>query len=152
VRAKPRAPENAFRKKVSDYLEVSDIALRQALRAGAGAFDITGLGRVCDEEVTDQPRVYGGMMLSGSSVIDSVKQVGVIRNRFPSAIGIEMEAHAVYCAVDSVIGAKPNALVIKGVADHGQGKKNKAAQKMASTMSYLAAMQILESIVPGRRV
>jgi nucleoside phosphorylase len=137
-----------FRKKVEGCIEVKSSEIEMRLKEQAKTFDVKKIKGLCAEEVTDEPRIYFGMMLSGSSVIDSVSQVGIIRRRFPSAIGLEMEAHAVYCAVESGMGAKPSALVIKGVADHGQGKKNHAAQKMASSMSYFVAMEILANVLP----
>jgi len=138
VRAKTRTPQNEFRKKVDGCIETKSSEIESGLKNAAESFDLDKIAKECDEEVTRSPKIYAGMMLSGSSVIDSVSQVEVIRKRFPSAIGIEMEAHAIYCAVDAGIGAKPSALVIKGIADHGQGKKNKAAQKLASAMSFMA--------------
>lgn len=144
VKGRPRVPDNAFRKGVSDHLETNESELAKSLlTVSVQSFQMKAIATACDEPVTEAPAVFPGLLLSGSSVIDCASQVAVIRERFPAAIGVEMEAHAVYTAVDFSVGAKPQTLVIKGVADHGSGRKNNAAQKWASALSYTVAKNIL---------
>ncbi len=90
-------------------------------------------------------KIHFESLVSGSSVVDSSKIIGEIRNRFPSSIGLEMEAHAVYSAVKCCYGRKPNTVVIKGVADHGDGTKAKIIQGLASSASFLVYRELLES-------
>lgn len=136
-----RTPEHSFRNHLKAYFETNGLALDSALLSATKPFKKSVAK--CDEPVAANPTVHCGLMLSGSSVVDSVRQIATIRSRFPSAIGLEMEAHSVYAAVDATVGPKPSAVVIKGVADHGQGKKNKQAQKWASTLSYVVAREYL---------
>lgn len=143
VRPVTRVPEGNFRSALRGLVETKETELQKALLQASSAFDLNEIEAKCGEPISREPKVHLGLLLSGSSVVDSVSQIATIRQRFPAAIGLEMEAHSIYCAVDTAVGAKPIGLVVKGVADHGQGKKNKEAQKWASTMSYVAAAKIL---------
>ncbi|UNK37682.1 hypothetical protein MNR02_14620 [Shinella sp. H4-D48] len=145
VKARPRVPSDNLRKSLSGFLETNEENLQTALAEVCGRFKLSEIEKSCGEEITKAPNVHAGLMLSGSSVVDSVSQVALVRERFSSAIGLEMEAHAIYSAVDSTVGIAPNALVIKGVADHGQGKKNKAAQPWAAALSYAVALEVLRA-------
>lgn len=82
-------------------------------------------------------------IVSGTCVIDSGSMISEIEARFPRAFGLEMEAHAFYSAVDCCMGLKPKALVIKGVADFGDGTKAKTVQKLASVAAYLTYKAII---------
>lgn len=82
-------------------------------------------------------------IVSGACVIDSGKMIEEIEARFPRAFGLEMEAHAFYSAIGCCAGLKPRALVIKGVADFGDGTKTKSVQPLASTASYLTYKSVL---------
>ena len=84
-------------------------------------------------------------MVSGACVIDSESLIGTIEARFPRAFGLEMEAHSIYAAVECAIGLKPRTLVIKGVADFGDGTKAKPVQALASVGAYLTYRAILEN-------
>ena len=144
VRSVTRTPENSFRLRVSGLIEINSGDIMKELNSVSELFNLEKIKAECGEQIAAEPKLHLGLILSGSSVVDSVKQVDMIRQRFPSAIGLEMEAHSIYCAVDAAIGIRPFALVIKGVADHGQGKKNKSAQPWASAMSYATAKKFLE--------
>lgn len=87
--------------------------------------------------------IHFDLILSGSSVVDNAKMIDEIRDRFSASVGLEMEAHSVYSAVDAIFGVKPTTLVIKGVADHGDGGKLKYLQKYASAASYLVFQNLL---------
>jgi nucleoside phosphorylase/CheY-like chemotaxis protein len=84
-------------------------------------------------------------MVSGPCVVDSATLIEEIETRFPQAFALEMEAHSIYSAADCCIGAAPNVLVIKGVADFGDGTKAKALQPLASAASFDVFKAILES-------
>ncbi|MCC5961479.1 MAG: hypothetical protein JJU08_19300 [Rhodobacteraceae bacterium] len=87
--------------------------------------------------------LHFGLLLSGSSVINSVDKVTEIRKRFSTAYGLEMEAHSIYSAMHCISGAKPRTLVVKGVADHGDGTKTKQVQKIATVASYIVFKRII---------
>lgn len=84
-----------------------------------------------------------GLMLSGSSVIDNQKKIDEIKSRYSLAKGLDMEAHSVYTSIDLMTGAKPKGIVIKGVADYGDGNKHKSAQKAASLIVFLELLHLL---------
>lgn len=145
VKARARVPSDGLRKSLSGFLETNEDHLQSVLATVSSKFKLSEIEKNCGEEITKSPNVHSGLMLSGSSVVDSVSQVALVRERFSTAIGLEMEAHAIYSAVDSSVGIAPQALVIKGVADHGQGKKNKAAQPWAAALSYAVALEVLRA-------
>ncbi len=80
-------------------------------------------------------------------MIDSHDMINVIEKRFPRALALEMEAHSIYSAADSCTGLRPRTLVIKGVADFGDGSKAKPVQAMASVGALFCFLQILENSV-----
>lgn len=53
-----------------------------------------------------------------------------------------MEAHSVYTSIDLMTGAKPKGIIIKGVADYGDGNKHKSAQKAASAASLFVFLEL----------
>ncbi len=87
-------------------------------------------------------------IVSGTCVIDSGAMIDEIEARFPRAFGLEMEAHSFYSAIDCCMGIKPKALVIKGVADFGDGSKAKSVQKLASIAAYISYKHIIELDLP----
>lgn len=95
------------------------------------------------DEFNAEANLHFNLLLSGSSVINSGSKIGEIRKRFSTAVGLEMEAHSVYSAMYCVGGVKPKTVVIKGVADHGDGTKTKAIQKVAA----IASLRTFEAIV-----
>ena len=93
-----------------------------------------------------EANLHFGLLLSGSSVINNAKKITEIRKRFSTAYGLEMEAHSVYSAMHCISGAKPGTLVVKGVADHGDGTKTKQVQKIASVASYIVLKRLITRI------
>lgn len=143
VRTTTRVPDTILRQSLREFLETCADKCSAATGKTARAFRLEEIGEQCKEPVSRSPETYYGLMLSGSSVVDSVHQIDRIRERFPAAVALEMEAHSVYTAVDLAPGAAPQALVIKGVADHGRGLKNSAAQPYASALSVAVAIEFL---------
>ena len=101
-------------------------------------------GLIGDVVFSSEASVHWGTIVSGACVIDSEEMIKKIEARFPRAIGLEMEAHAVYSAAACTIGFRPNTVVIKGVADFGNGTKAKPLQAMASQASYRVFARILQ--------
>lgn len=95
------------------------------------------------DQFDNDANLHFGLLLSGSSVINSAKKIGEIRKRFSTAYGLEMEAHSVYSAMHCISGIKPRTIVIKGVADHGDGTKTKQVQKIASVASCIVLMRLI---------
>ena len=146
VKSSTRMPDGIFRTKIPGLIETHKAPLQEAVWERTKKFDLDDIEARCGEPINRKPEVHFGLMVSGSSVVDHAGQVDIIRERFPAAIALEMEAHSIYAAMDATVGLKPSALVIKGVADHGQGKKNNAAQAWASASSYALALKLLELV------
>ena len=89
------------------------------------------------------PSIKYGLLVSGSSVVASAQQVEEVLERFPNALGLEMEMFGVYTAAVTSLGRRPNVLGIKGVADFGNGAKHKRLQAFAS----VAALRTLEALL-----
>lgn len=87
------------------------------------------------EIVSDSPKLKMGMLVSGSSIVASEEARSEVEARYPSAIGLEMEAFALYTSTRLAIGSKPEFFVIKGVADLADGNKHDEAQALASELS-----------------
>lgn len=92
------------------------------------------------------PEIHFNLLLSGSSVINSVSKISEIRKRFSTSVGLEMESHSIYVATNALTGIRPKSVVIKGVADYGDGTKTKAVQKVASVASYKVLKAILDKV------
>ena len=84
--------------------------------------------------------------MSGASVVNSIQKIDEIHDRFGLSFGLEMEAHAVYTAINCMPGIKPKVCVIKGVADHGDGTKSKSIQSMCSVASLIVFKELLEHL------
>jgi nucleoside phosphorylase len=97
------------------------------------------------------PDIKFGMLVSGSSVVASALQVRKILERFPSALGLEMEMFAVFVAADLAIGRRPGVIGVKGVADLGTALKNNKLQSFASVASFLTLKAILTKIFSNRK-
>lgn len=150
-RAVDKGPLREFEKEIAEILESESEELKKLLR-DFYSIDPALIRKIRNSTKTFKTAgdIHYGHLLSGASVIDSVKLVKNICDRFPRAIGLEMEAHAVYSAYTASGGAVPDTLVIKGVADHGDGSKGKAAQPITSAASAKLYFAILDRIVQRR--
>jgi nucleoside phosphorylase/CheY-like chemotaxis protein len=95
------------------------------------------------EDTGEYPEPKYGLLLSGSSVVAHELKGDEIIDRFPNALGLEMETFAVYKAAALTVGVKPIVLSIKGVADFGNGSKHKKFQGLASRLSYDIGREII---------
>lgn len=91
------------------------------------------------------PKVRGGMMLSGSSIVASTEVRAEIELHHGTALGLEMEIYSLYTACARSMGRKPNYFAIKGVADFADGAKKDRAQKLASEFSAHTFLRILNA-------
>lgn len=79
--------------------------------------------------------VKPGLLVSGSSIVSSKSTREEILHRHPKAIGLEMEAYAIYTASKYTKGIRPEYLAIKSVADLADNGKGDEAQALASALS-----------------
>ena len=131
-------------KRIENILEGSYTDLRESLqKLYCNHSDLNVARDKFGNDFNMSTDVHLGMLLSGSSVIDSPSKLSDIKGRYPYATGLEMEAFSVYTAAESVGGIRPTTLVIKGVADYGDGNKCKTTQKMASEGSWTVFFELL---------
>ena len=76
--------------------------------------------------------VHSGALLSGEKLVDDPVFKKELLDKHPQAIGGEMEAAGLYA---SAARKKLDWIVVKGVADWGDGKKHKKYQKLAAAAS-----------------
>jgi nucleoside phosphorylase len=85
-----------------------------------------------------------GLMLSGEKLIDDPRFKAEMLEDYPEAIGGEMEAAGVYAAADS---EKVEWIVVKGICDWADGRKNKRHQPLAAA----AAVSLVERVLTGKQ-
>jgi nucleoside phosphorylase len=143
-RARVRTISDTFEQKVAKTIENanSKIApkMEKYIKSNKRTLERQGI------DVTYVPRVKYGMLVSGSSVVASSDQVEEIMDRFPAALGTEMEMYGVYTAAALAMGIKPTPIGVKGVADFGDGGKHDKFQKYASVLSFITLEALLAEI------
>ena len=146
-RAVDKFPDQDFWRRVDRFLDEAQDELSQEVKELYETFDLKKVRKqlVGDVKFSPDASIRWGTVVSGACVIDSGEMIEKIEHRFPRAIGLEMEAHSVYSAAACTIGLKPNVLVIKGVADFGDGTKAKPVQAMASIGSFLVFKKLLQA-------
>jgi|GEM_PF-2389004 len=146
-RAVNKSPKAEYWRNVDRFLDANDTELAKIVKQLYEQEDLQSVRQRLIGGVQFDPSasIHWGTIVSGPCVIDSEEMITTIEQRFPRAIGLEMEAHSIYSAVDCSIGVKPHVLVIKGVADFGDGTKAKPVQAMASAGSYLVYREILKN-------
>lgn len=147
-RAVNKAPQPDFWRTVDRFLDQHSSEIQKDIETFYKASDPSKLRKELKKPtkfMTDA-KIHRGAIVSGPCVIDSTEFISSIEHRFPRAIGLEMEAHSVYSASESCFGLRPNILVIKGVADFGDGTKAKALQKVASAASYKTYLKLLSGM------
>ena len=113
-------------------------------RGGSQTASPTLLGRFRDSHMNEVGiTLEPGEMLSGEKLLDNAEFKGALLDRYPDAIGGEMEGTGVLAA--STRGGV-DWLVIKAVCDYAQGKaKNKKhRQQVAATNAMAAFMFVLQ--------
>lgn len=144
-RAVDKSPDPSFWRRVDRLLDEEKGEISDSIKSLYEGYDVDQVqsSLIGDVVFSSDASVLWGSMVSGACVIDSEEMIEAIEKRFPRALGLEMEAHSIYSASASTIGLQPNALVIKGVADFGDGTKAKPVQAMASRASYIVFQRIL---------
>jgi len=145
-RSKPRQIDDDLRPQIESIVERSAELLQPALRKMAARKFYKEIADKFPKKVRDVANVHCGEMVSGSSVIATQVKVEDILKRHPRAVGLDMEVFGVYTAASLALGTKPSFLAVKGVADFGQTKKVKDAQKAASLVSCVVFKSILSNI------
>jgi len=143
-RAIERSPENSTTEEIKQILEDVGDEIESELKSLYESEKYAS----CHSEIEGfdtSAKLHFELLLSGSSVVNSASKVEQIKKRFSSAVGLEMEAHSVYSAQNCLLGLKPKTLVLKGVADYGDGSKTKSIQSMASVASWRTFLKILET-------
>ena len=142
-----KSPEREFWRSVDRYLDRDQEKIKSVVAGYYKKQDLAKVrsGLIGDVKFSPDASLHWGLIVSGACVIDSGHMIESITTRFPLAIALEMEAHSVYAAADCCTGLRPKTLVIKGVADFGDGTKAKPVQAMASVGSYLTYRSILEN-------
>lgn len=86
--------------------------------------------------------IKAGLVLSGEKLVDNTAFMVDLRERFPEAIGGEMEGAGVLAASHR---ANVNWLVVKAVCDHGPGKgaEKEGRQTVAATVAAKAFAAVL---------
>jgi nucleoside phosphorylase len=148
-RAIDKSPSKELVEKVEQVLEDRQPDIEKKVRDYYSCQDLPGISKKIKMPITGDCAIHFGQMVSGSSVVDNLSMIDKILERFPQAVALEMEAHSIYAALETMDGVLPETLVIKGVADHGDGKKKSAFQPIASVASTIVAMEMLEMVLSG---
>lgn len=144
-RTKERSPSADFDEDICRVLESQWSSIEKELMD----YYLTPDARKLTDKVKDfdaTATLHFGLLLSGSSVVNSISKLAEIRKRFSTSVGLEMEAHSVYVAMNCLTGIRPKSVVIKGVADYGDGSKTKVVQKVASAASFLVLKRLLDKM------
>ena len=147
-RAVNKHPDTEFWRDVDRVLDDQESSIESEIRAFYKSRDLIDIqNRLQGVVFSPEAVIHRWPMVSGPCVVDSDNLIDEIEKRFPRAYGLEMEAHGVYTAVDCCFGLKPKALVIKGIADFGDGTKAKTVQPIASIASYMVFRRILDCLI-----
>lgn len=128
---------------ISSLEETEMSAFKEAMKHTWSESGSIRLRRKFSADTGDFPEAKFGLLVSGSSVIAHDVKGDEIIDRFPSALGLEMETFAIYKAASLAVGVRPVVLSIKGVADFGDGSKHKKFQSLASRLSYDIGREII---------
>lgn len=134
----------ALRKSAEQMIERDRPALEKRLAEAYAEISLTNPILEAGKQVPTKPKVRMGLNVSGSSVVAAKEQTAEITTRFPGALGLEMECHAIYSACYLAPGVAPEAVCIKGVADFGDGRKSKEYQRLATVGSFIVLEELLD--------
>lgn len=95
------------------------------------------------QEVKRKSKAYSGGMVSAPLLTDDEKMRDTIYKRFPEAVGGEMEGY-MYMKLNDDHECEFEYIVVKGVADYGDGKKNKVWQFTAAMAAVSFVKFMLE--------
>lgn len=146
-RAIEKSPSSSFVRRIEQVLEDKQSEIEKKIGIYLKDRDLSKLSAEVKQKISGECKVHFGQMVSGASVVDNLQIVEKILARFPQAIALEMEAHSIYSASEVMDGVIPDTIVVKGVADHGDGKKKSAFQPIASVAAAMVAMEILEATI-----
>lgn len=145
-RALPLSVNDELDSLISSLVETETDNFRAAMKETWSNRKVAALKRTFAGDIGIFPELKYGLLLSGSSVIAHDVKGDEIIDRFPSALGLEMETFGVYKAAALSVGVKPIVLSVKGVADFGDGSKHKKFQALASRLSHDVGMEIVGRI------
>lgn len=143
-RGKILSCSEGFGEKFDRSLEIDGDLYEAAIGKVAQSAEFMRLVDKYGAAISRAPRVKPGLVVSGSAIVASEETRKEINQRFPSALGLEMEIFAVYMATKMAKGARGELLAIKGVADFADGKKGDEAQPLASELSAIVLKTFLQ--------
>jgi nucleoside phosphorylase len=86
-----------------------------------------------------------GPVASGASVLAAAEQSDAIKQQHRKLLGVDMEAYAVFAAAEDSPLPQPKAIVLKGVCDFADDKKNDTYQTYAAYASANALRILVEN-------
>jgi nucleoside phosphorylase len=148
-RSKYKSCSEQVGSKISRALEVRAVEFERMMDQATQEADYLKLVAKYGGSIATRPTVRSGLLVSGSSIVASDTIRKEVQERHPAAIGLEMEAYALYTAAEISMGSKPQYLVIKGVADLADGGKTDEAQHFASQLSARVLLKLLPDLSLG---
>jgi nucleoside phosphorylase len=95
------------------------------------------------------PSVHFGTVLSSNTLVNSERVVCHLRHDFPGAIAGEMEGSGVYAA--TLLGSKPDWIIVKAISDWGHSKDDEAQPLAARNAAEFVVHVIAGSAFQRRR-
>ncbi|MDR0982039.1 MAG: HAD hydrolase-like protein [Culturomica sp.] len=86
-------------------------------------------------------KIHSGLLLTGASLVNQTKFVNKLKEKYPDAIGNEMEAGGVWSACEK---AKKEWIIVKGICDFGIDKTDDF-QKLAADAAVSLCKEVLNN-------
>lgn len=125
---------------------VTEISRGELTSASPGLLSAARIAR--DQTTGVSYKIHEGVILSGQMLVDDKQTVKMLQERFPEAIGGEMEGNAVAGA--SIYRGR-EWILIKGICDWGMGKDDSAqadAAERACSLAVKTIMNLLDAEFP----
>jgi nucleoside phosphorylase/CheY-like chemotaxis protein len=145
-RSKTRMVDDKLREPVGEIMETLTTAINKRLLKEVKKARWKSAVARFKPFMREVPEAIYAASVSGSSLVADSAKIAQIIDRHKRAIGLEMENYALYTTIDFLSGLKPSKLAIKGVADFGDGQKKDDVQKLASTLSAVTFLEIVEAL------
>lgn len=137
--------------KIGDVLISQNIALYDVSKINKHIIEYRGcvpesgpilFNRFKAHHVTNQHnfKTFYGTILSGEKLVNDIDFRNSLKKQYPTAIGGEMEGAGIY-ATTSLAGVEW--IIVKGICDWGDGKKNKKSQENAALNSIKLCSSVL---------
>jgi nucleoside phosphorylase len=90
--------------------------------------------------------VHFGPLVSGAAVVASKDTFETLLDQHRNILGLEMEAYAAFVASESMGKPRPKTVVIKGVSDFADAKKDDRYQAYAAELSARFFVKSIERL------